>query len=91
MYKEKFDLSGKVAILTGGSGLIGAAFGEGLAECGCNVVICDIEQKSCDNRAKFLEKEFGVECIGVAADVSNKVDVERLLAEVLKRFGKVDI
>ena len=91
MYKEKFDLSGKVAILTGGTGLIGAAFGEGLAECGCNVVICDIEQKSCDNRAKFLEKEFGVECIGVAADVSNKVDVERLLAEVLKRFGKVDI
>jgi NAD(P)-dependent dehydrogenase (short-subunit alcohol dehydrogenase family) len=91
MYKEKFDLSGKVAILTGGTGLIGTAFGEGLAESGCKVVICDIDQKSCDNRARVLEKEFGVGCVGIAADVSNKSDVERLLTEVLKKFEKVDI
>jgi NAD(P)-dependent dehydrogenase (short-subunit alcohol dehydrogenase family) len=91
MYKEKFDLSEKVTILTGGTGLVGTAFGEGLAEYGCKVVICDIDQKSCDNRARALEKEFGVECMGLSADVSNREDVEHLSTEVLKRFGKVDI
>jgi NAD(P)-dependent dehydrogenase (short-subunit alcohol dehydrogenase family) len=91
MYKEKFDLSGKVAILTGGTGLIGTAFGEGLAEYGCNVVICDINQKNCDIMARAIQKEFGVDSIGIAADVSKKSDIERLLTEVLNKFGKIDI
>lgn len=91
MYKEKFNLSGKVAILTGGTGLIGTAFGEGLAEYGCNVVICDIEQKKCDIMARAIQKEFGVDSIGIAADVSKKSDIERLLTEVLNKFGKVDV
>ena len=61
MYKEDSDLSGKVAILTGGIDRIGTAFGEGLAEYRCSVVICDVDQEGCDNRAKALEKPFGVE------------------------------
>lgn len=91
MYKEKFDLYGKVVILTGGTGLIGTAFGEGLVEYGCNVVICDINQEKCENKAKILQKKFGVECMGITIDVSNKKDIECLLTEVLKKFGKVDI
>lgn len=91
MYKEKFDLTGKVAIVTGGAGLIGSAIVEGLVEFGSNVVICDINQDKCQSLAADLQNKYKVECMGIGIDVSNKKNIELLLFEVLKKFEKVDI
>jgi NAD(P)-dependent dehydrogenase (short-subunit alcohol dehydrogenase family) len=91
MYKEKFNLTGKVAIITGGAGLVGSAVAEGLAEYGCNVVISDIAQEKCTNLADMLRDRYGIGCLGKEVDVSNKKSVELLLNETLDKFKKVDI
>jgi NAD(P)-dependent dehydrogenase (short-subunit alcohol dehydrogenase family) len=91
MYKEKFNLQGKVAIIIGGTGLIGKVFAEGLAEFGCNVVICARNKNKCRMVAKRITKKFGVISLGVVADVSQKKDIYHLLKMTLRHFNKVDI
>jgi len=91
MYKEKFDLTGNVAILTGGTGLIGTAFGDGLAEFGAHVVICDLDRKKCEARARQLEEKYSVACLGLKVNVTSRPEVEELLSIVLNRFGVVHI
>lgn len=91
MYKEKFDLQRKVAILTGGTGLLGEAFAEGLAEFGCRVIICSRNGEKNNMLAQRIAQEFEIDVMGVTADVSKKKDVENLLQETMNHFGKVDI
>lgn len=88
--KELFDLSGKTAIVTGGSRGIGKEMAEGLAEAGANVMLCA-------RRAEWLDEtvnEFtgrGLSAAGKTCDVSKADDVEALIAETAERFGSVDI
>lgn len=91
LYKEKFNLNGKTAILTGGTGLVGKAFAEGLAEFGCRVVICDLNQDRCDNLAQELERKYNIDCLGLQLNVSDKRDIEAVVAKVLGKFEKIDI
>jgi NAD(P)-dependent dehydrogenase (short-subunit alcohol dehydrogenase family) len=91
MYKEAFDLTNKIAILIGGTGLIGAAFARGLAEFGARVVVCDIDQRRCEALAGELEKEYRVPCLGSQVNVVSRVEVEGLLDKTLQQFGAVHI
>jgi NAD(P)-dependent dehydrogenase (short-subunit alcohol dehydrogenase family) len=91
MYKEKFDLSDKVAILTGGTGLIGTAFAEGLAEYGCHVVICDLNQEKSQELSARITKKSGTICLGIATDVTKRKDIEDMVIQTLDRFNKIDI
>ena len=89
--KEMFDLTGKVAVITGGAGLLGSKHAEALAELGATTVLLDIDQVRCDAVAKQVSKMFGVESIGVCADITDLGQIEDLNKMLIEKYGRIDI
>jgi NAD(P)-dependent dehydrogenase (short-subunit alcohol dehydrogenase family) len=83
-------LSGKAAVVTGGSEGIGYAAARSLAAEGARVVICARREDVLEGAARRLAEETGGEVVPVAADVSRVEDVERLMQTALDRFGRLD-
>ena len=79
-------LSGKVAIVTGGSRGIGKATAMLLAQQGANVVITSKDKTSLENAAREMKN-----VIAVSGDIRNKIDVENVVKNALETFGKIDI
>jgi NAD(P)-dependent dehydrogenase (short-subunit alcohol dehydrogenase family) len=90
-YLEKFSLKGKVALVTGATGILGQHFCRGLAEAGASVVVLDLQQETCTTFAQTLEREYKTACLGVACDVSNPSSVQSALANTLARFPTIHI
>jgi len=88
--KEMFDLTGKTAIVTGGSIGLGAQMATGLAEAGANLVIAARKVERCADLCAELEKN-GVRAIAVACDVSDAASCQNLIDTTVKEFGRVDI
>ena len=84
------DLKDKVAIITGAAKGMGKADSIKLAQAGAKVVVCDIDTAGCQLVVDEIKKMRG-EAIAVKCDVSKKVDVDSVVAETLKKFGKIDI
>ena len=87
---KMFDLSGKVAIVTGGNGGIGLGMAEGLAQAGASIVIA-ARNKDKNSAAAQRLAALGVKAIALQVDVTKKQDWERLVNETLGTFGRVDI
>ncbi len=85
-----FDLTGKVAIITGGNGGLGLGIAKGLASEGCAVALVGRNQDKIDKAVAEM-KELGAQAIGVQADVSKEDDVNRMVAETVEQLGRVDI
>jgi 3-oxoacyl-[acyl-carrier protein] reductase len=83
-------LKGKVAVVTGGTQGIGRATALRLAQEGANVAICSRTQEAVDATAAEIQK-FGVQGLGVKADMSKAADIERFMKAVIDRFGRIDI
>ena len=83
-------LEGKVAIVTGGSRGIGRAVAASLAEDGASVVVSGRDAARVDATSKELSA-LGTPVLGVAADVAQREDVDRLVGAAKERFGRVDI
>ena len=88
---QLFDLSGKVAVITGSSRGIGKAIAERMAEHGAKVVISSRKAGPCEETAKELSAEYGRECIALPIDISDLAGIERLAAEIKSREPKLDI
>jgi len=87
-----FDLTGKVAIVTGSSRGIGLAIAAALAEHGAKVVISSRKQDACDEVAHAINAQHGNErAIAVAANISSKDDLQKLVDETRKAFGRIDV
>ena len=87
-----FDLTGKVAIVTGSSRGIGLAIAAAMAEHGCKVVISSRKQDACDEVAHAINAQHGDErAIAVAANISSKEDLQNLVDETRKTFGRIDV
>lgn len=84
-------LRGKVAVISGGSVGIGLAVARGLAEEGVDLLLCARDEARVKERASELELAFRVRAIGVAADVSNARDVQRVIDTAESTFGGADI
>lgn len=89
--KQLFDLTGKVAIVTGGYTGIGRQMAEGLAEAGTNLVICARNYDGCIEAAEGIKKDIGVQTLALKCDVSNPNDVENMVKDTLNRFDGIDI
>jgi len=85
------SLREKNAIVTGSTKGIGSGFAKALAEQGANVVVVSRSQVDCDAMAAVLEKEYGVETLGCACDVTRLDQIESLVQKSLERFGTIDI
>jgi len=90
MKAEPFDLSGKVAIVTGGNGGIGLGMARGLAEAGANVVIVGRNEAKSDAAVVDLSQR-GVKAISVVADVTDKAAVTAMAERALRELGRIDI
>jgi NAD(P)-dependent dehydrogenase (short-subunit alcohol dehydrogenase family) len=88
--KDLFDLTGKVAIVTGGGRGLGLEITEGLAEAGAKVTISGRRRQWLDPAAEALCRR-GFEALAVEADVSSPDDVRRTVDATVERFGGVDI
>ncbi len=88
--KQLFDLSGRVAVITGGATGIGFQMATGLAEAGSNIVICSRKLEKCEQAAHELEK-LGVKTLALACDVTQADQVEAMKDVILKKFGRVDV
>lgn len=91
MTNNRFDLTGKVAVVTGGAGILGSEFSRTLAEHGANVAVVDLNNEGAFQVAKDLKKEFGINSIGVECNVANPESAKSMVNKVVKEFGKIDI
>lgn len=92
MKKNKiFDLSGRVAVITGGAGLLGVMHAEAIAEVGGYPILADIDETSARREARKIADKYGVDCLGIKTDITNKNEVQALCNTVLQKFGHIDI
>lgn len=87
---SSFDLNAKVAVITGGAGMIGTAIAHEFASAGAQVVIASRRQDSLDALASKIAATGG-EVLAVACDITSQSDVEILCARTLDRFGRIDV
>ncbi|KAF7599570.1 MAG: D-mannonate oxidoreductase [Candidatus Dactylopiibacterium carminicum] len=86
----KVDLGGKVAVVTGGGGVLCAEIARALAHCGARVAILDLKQEAAEAVAAQI-RTAGFEAIGLAANVLDRASLEGAAAEVEKQLGPCDL
>ena len=86
-----FDLTGKVALITGGSKGLGEQMAYGLAEVGADLALISRTQADLDRVASEIHQASGRRVIGVAADVTSEADIERMVGQVMTEYGRIDI
>ena len=86
-----FDLTGKVALITGGSKGLGEQMAYGLAEVGADLALISRTQADLDRVAAEIHQASGRRVIGVAADVTREADIERMVGQVMAEYGRIDI
>jgi dehydrogenase/reductase SDR family protein 4 len=90
MSKSLFDLSGKVALITGSTKGIGKSMAEELARAGCKVVVSSRKAEACDAVRAEFEKQ-GFEVLAQPCNVSRKEDLQALFDKTIAKWGRVDI
>jgi NAD(P)-dependent dehydrogenase (short-subunit alcohol dehydrogenase family) len=88
---KQFDLHDRVAIVTGGSKGLGKAMAAGLASAGANLVLISRNQAEVEAAATEISRDYGVQAIGLQADVASEDQVQGVVDTCLEKFGKVDI
>ena len=89
--KKRFDLSRRIAVITGGAGLLGKEHATVIAEAGGIPVLADIKGEEAEKIAQEISHKFQVPAMGVRIDITNKKDVEQLLKKLSEKFQRVDI
>ena len=88
--QDKFDLAGRVAVVTGGAGLLGAEFCKTLAEAGAAVAVVDLNTEIAQKVAAGLAQN-GYRAVGFGVDITDPQAVNGLVASVLSEFGRLDV
>lgn len=88
---KQFELTGRVAIITGGSKGLGEAMGAGLASAGANLMLVSRNGEEARSTAEKLASEYNCQAMGFAADVSKQEDTEAMATKCLEQFGRIDI
>jgi len=88
---NELNLKDKVAVITGGAGIICSTMGKSLAALGIKTVILDLNNEAAAEVARQIEKEFNTPCIGVSASVLDKDSLEDAKKIIHEKFGPIDI
>ncbi len=88
---QQFDLSGRVAIVTGGSRGLGVAMATALAEAGARIVVTSTNSADIEASAAEIADATGTDVVGVAGDVADEADCRRVVDETERAFGRLDI
>jgi NAD(P)-dependent dehydrogenase (short-subunit alcohol dehydrogenase family) len=88
---SRFDLDGRVALVTGASRGIGSAIAEALAEQGATVVLSSRKQADLDDAAARINTRFPERAVGIAAHAGRPDDLQHLVDEAMNRFARIDI
>jgi NAD(P)-dependent dehydrogenase (short-subunit alcohol dehydrogenase family) len=86
-----FNLQDRVAIVTGGAGLLGYEHGAILASAGARIVLLDLPRADPQASARRLSDEYGSESLGIASDITSETSLQEALAQILEKFGRIDI
>jgi len=89
--QELFDLTGRVAIVTGGGTGLGRQMAEALAEAGAGLVLCARTAERCEQAAAELAQQHGVRALGLGCDVRDQAEIERVVERATAELGRVDI
>jgi NAD(P)-dependent dehydrogenase (short-subunit alcohol dehydrogenase family) len=85
-----FDLTGRVAIITGGSVGLGRQMADGLAGMGADLVLCARKKDRCEQAAEEL-RALGVQTLAISCDVKDPASIEQVVGTSIKKFGRIDI
>jgi NAD(P)-dependent dehydrogenase (short-subunit alcohol dehydrogenase family) len=88
---DLFDLTGRVAIITGGAGLLGYHHGAILAAAGAHVVLLDLAAADPALRAGQLQLAHGPECLGLTTDITSELSLLEARDAIIAKFGRIDI
>jgi len=90
-YRRLFDLGGRVAVVTGATGVLGRHFCAGLADHGAAVAVVDLDASGTAAFARELERAYGTKCIGIAADIADPAAVKAMAEQVERELGPADV
>jgi NAD(P)-dependent dehydrogenase (short-subunit alcohol dehydrogenase family) len=85
-----FDIEGRVAVVTGGGGVLGGNISKSLVKAGVKVAVLDIRQEQLDIRVEEL-RQLGGDVAGFIGNVLDKDNLEQACSKILKKWGKIDI
>src|SRR5947208_12289475 len=88
---DLFDLTGRVAIVTGGAGLLGYQHGAILAAAGAHVVLLDLGLANPKLRAEQLTAAHGPHCLGLVVDITSEASLLDARDAIIAKFGRIDI
>lgn len=91
MATSLFDLTGRVVVISGGSGLLGVQHAEAVAQCGATPVLLDINIDRVTSAAAAIHNKFGVPALGLVCNITSPQAVESACREILTRFHRIDV
>ncbi|MGQ0811352.1 MAG: SDR family oxidoreductase [Nitrospiraceae bacterium] len=89
--RSLFDLSGRVAVITGGGGLLGIRHAQAIAEMGGFPILLDLDAERAQAGAEAIRRTYHVESLGLQTDISNPEAMRQAVADTLRQFGAIDI
>ncbi len=90
-FHDMMSMKGRVSLITGGAGYLGQAMAKALAEVGSGIVLVDIEADKARALASTLSQQFGIDAIGIGADLADESAVRAIPNSVAGQFGSLDV
>ena len=88
---QQFDLTGKAAIVTGGSKGLGQAMAAGLASAGADILLTSRHEAEVQEAAEAIARDYGRRAVGMVADVTSEEQMEAMAQRALAEYGRIDI
>jgi len=90
-FKDRYDLKGKIALITGGAGLLGVKHAEAIAEIGGIPVLIDVDEKKAKSKVQIINDSYNIKAFWYKCDITMHQDVYKVFNKVIDKFGGIDI